>query len=260
MTERPRTVAIIQARTASSRLPGKVLLDIGGEPMLVRVVERTRRAKWIDEVGIATTTEAGDDMVAELCRSRGYPVYRGDQFDVLDRYYRAAQQFQAQVIVRLTADCPVIDPDVVDDTIQAFFDSGAEFAANRLPPPRKRTYPIGLDTEVVSFTALERAWKEAAEPYEREHVMPYFYDQEGRFKIRLVEHEPDYGALRWTVDTMEDLALLREIYSRFGNRDDFGWKDILALLESEPQLSQINAQVKAKLGSDVDQRMQPKCP
>jgi spore coat polysaccharide biosynthesis protein SpsF len=251
----PRTVAIIQARMASSRLPGKVLQDIGGEPMLVRVVERVRRAGMVHAVGVATTTDPSDDPVADLCQARGYPLWRGSQFDVLDRYYRAAVQFGADVIVRVTADCPVIDPDVIDQTVKAFFDAGVDFAANRLPPPWKRTFPIGLDTEVVSLQALERAWKEAVEKHQREHVMPYFYDKEGRFHIRVIDTQPDYGSLRWTVDTPEDLDLLRLIFARFDNRDDFRWQDIVALFAREPELAQINANVRHKMGKEVDERL-----
>jgi spore coat polysaccharide biosynthesis protein SpsF len=250
-----RTVAIIQARMASSRLPGKVLRDIGGEPMLVRVVERVKRARTVHMVGVATTDDPSDDPVVMLCAERGYPVWRGSQFDVLDRFYRAAKQFGADVIVRVTADCPVIDPEVIDHTVTSFFRVGVDFAANRLPPPWKRTYPIGLDTEVVSFKALERAWNEATEKYQREHVMPYFYDQEDRFKILVVDTEPDYGSLRWTVDTPEDLELLRLMYARFDNRDDFSWKEVLALFKREPELAKINANVRHKFGKEVDERL-----
>jgi spore coat polysaccharide biosynthesis protein SpsF len=240
---------------ASSRLPGKVLQDIGGEPMLVRVVERVRRARTVDAVAVATTDDPSDDPIAALCEARGYPLVRGSQFDVLDRYYRAAQQMDAGVIVRVTADCPVIDPDVIDLTVSAFFENGVDFAATRLPPPWKRTYPIGLDVEVVSFAGLERAWQEAGEKYQREHVMPYFYDQDGRFNILVIDTDPDYGSLRWTVDTPEDLELLRRIYARFDNRADFRWTDILALVQREPELAQVNASVRHKLGKEVDERL-----
>jgi spore coat polysaccharide biosynthesis protein SpsF len=250
-----RTVAIIQARMSSSRLPGKVLLDIAGQPMLVRVLERARRAQAVDDVMVATTTDPADDPIEAMCRERGYLVYRGSMFDVLDRYYGAARQAQAGVIVRVTADCPVIDPAVIDQVVEAFHAQSAGFACNRLPPPWKRTWPIGLDTEVCSFAGLERAWKEAVLPYEREHVMPFFYDVEGRFKVVVVDHDPDYGALRWTVDTAEDLRLLREIFSRFNGGDAFTWMDVLHLIESEPQLLQINAGVRHKVGTEVDARM-----
>lgn len=240
---------------SSSRLPGKVLMDIGGKPMLVRVVERVRRARLINRVGIATTDEPGDDAVAALCRERGYLLYRGSQFDVLDRYYRAAQQFEASVVVRITADCPLIDPNVIDHTLQAFFYSGVDFAANRLPPPWKRTYPIGLDTEVCTFSALECAWREASEPHHREHVMPYLYEEEGRFEVMVVESDLDYGGMRWTVDTLPDLEMVRQVYARFNNRDDFGWKQVLKLMKSEPELARINADVQHRSGRDVDARL-----
>ena len=155
-------------------------------------------------------------------------------YDVLDRYYQAARLYAADVVVRITADCPVIDPGVIDETVRALFGGqgrGApvyDFSANRLPPPWKRTYPIGLDTEVVTFTALETAWKEAAQPHQREHVMPFFYEQPERFRTRLVDYSRDLGALRWTVDTAEDLALARRIYAHFGGRDDFSWLDVLS--------------------------------
>ena len=271
----PRTIAIIQARMGSSRLPGKVLLDIAGQPMLARVVERARRANTLDGVAVATTTDPSDDAVTALCIERGYPYYRGSLQDVLDRYFQAARPLSAEIIVRLTADCPLIDPGLINETVNAFLgiasgESGMadnqpliavcnsqfpyDFAANRLPPPWHRTYPIGLDVEVCTFQALERAWQEATLPYHREHVMPYLYDQPGRFRVLLVNHEPDYGSLRWTVDTSEDLELVRQIYARFPGRDDFTWLEVLALFEREPELALINAQVQHKLLTDVDER------
>lgn len=250
-----RTVAIIQARMSSSRLPGKVLLDLAGQPMLVRVIERVRRAKTVDAVAVATTTDPADDPIEALCLERGYLVYRGSMFDVLDRFYGAARQFHAQIIVRVTADCPVIDPDIIDHTVNTFLTSGADFVANRLPPPWKRTWPIGLDTEVCSFGGLERAWKEAVLPFEREHVMPFFYDVEGRFKILVTDHDPDYGDQRWTVDTPEDMVLLNRIFEHFGGQDTFSWLDVLKLVQTEPELARINAGVRHKVGTEVDSRM-----
>jgi spore coat polysaccharide biosynthesis protein SpsF len=181
-----------------------------------------------------------------LCSERGYAFYRGSHLDVLDRYYQAARQFEADVIVRLTADCPLIDPEVINHVVHEFLHQGVDFAANRLPPPLGRTFPIGLDVEVCKFGALERAWKEANLPYQREHVMPYLYEQEGRFKILLVNHDPDYGHLRWTVDTPEDLEVIRRIFAHFNQSTDFSWTDILALYHSDPSLAAINAQVRHK--------------
>lgn len=264
----PYTVAIIQARMGSSRLPGKVLLDIAGQPMLRRVVERARRAKTIDQVVIATTSEPADDPIADYCGRHGYLFIRGSLHDVLDRYYQAARWSKAETIVRITADCPLIDPAVVDRTVDAFrgaplqhlqclnpdLSGGYAFCANRLPPPWGRTYPIGLDTEVCNYHGLEKVWKEAQESHQREHVMPYFYDHQERFKILLVNHENDLGGLRLTVDTPKDLELLRQIYHRFAGRDDFSWLEVVELLEREPDLLAINAQVKHKHYLQVDER------
>jgi spore coat polysaccharide biosynthesis protein SpsF len=249
---RQNVVAIIQARAGSSRLPGKVLLDIAGQTMLSRVVARAGRAKSLSAVAVATTADPADDAVEALCREKGYPVFRGSLYDVLDRYYQAACVFGAETIVRLTADCPMIDPDEIDHTVDEFFRAGVDFAANRLP--WGRTVPIGLDTEVCSFSALERAWKEASLPYEREHVMPYLYDQEGRFKVLLVNSTPDYGFYRWTVDTPQDLELVRQVYAAFGGRDTFTYAEALALFAARPDLAQINAQVQHKSFKDVDAR------
>ncbi|MCL4559660.1 MAG: glycosyltransferase family protein [Chloroflexi bacterium] len=239
-------IAIVQARMGSTRLPGKVLQEIAGKSMLFRVVERARLAQTLSQVVVATTIEPADDPIAAFCRENLIPFYRGSLNDVLDRYYQAARVFQAEVIVRLTADCPLIDPGVIDHTVREFLRAGVDFAANRLPPPLGRTYPIGLDTEVCRFTALERAWKEAQLPYEREHVMPYLYSQPGRFRILRVDHSPDYGSLRWTVDTPQDLALVRQIYARFPGRDDFSWLEVLDLIRADPALATMNMDVPAK--------------
>jgi spore coat polysaccharide biosynthesis protein SpsF len=273
-------IAIVQARYAASRLPGKVMQDVGGEPMLVRVVERTLRANTLGQVIIATSTDPADDVIEKLCIERGYELFRGSQYDVLDRYYQASITYNADIIVRITGDCPIIDPDVIDDTVNAFagqlvnrkhinlisipaqavFDDTVEggfqydFASNRLPPPWKRTYPMGLDTEVCTLHALEKAWREADQPHQREHVMPYLYEQEGRFNVLLVNHEPDYGFLRWAVDTQEDLEMIRRIYSFFGNREDFSWREVLDLTQSQPDLSKINTNVRQKNYNEIDRR------
>ena len=257
-TQKPRIVAIIQGRMASSRLPGKVLEDIHGSPMLAWVINRARLAHSLDEVVIATTVDPGDDPIQTFCEAHGFSVFRGDSFDVLDRYYQAAVRFKADVIVRLTADCPLIDPGLIDDTVAAFFKAEADFAANRLPPPWKRTFPIGLDLEVCSFQALQRAWNEADLTYQREHVMPYLYEEEGRFRVHVVNHDPDYGHYRWTVDTPEDLVLIREIIERLEGRVNFTWKDVLALQQEAPELFMVNAAVKHKTVMDVDERLNHK--
>ena len=268
---KPRIIAIIQGRMSSSRLPGKILADIAGQPMLQRVFIRTSRAASVSQTIFATTTDPSDDPVAEYCDFSGIPFTRGSLYDVLDRYYQTAKQAKADVVVRITADCPVIDPELIDDVVNVVISdqSSVDFAANRLPPPWKRTYPIGLDTEVCTFAALERAWREAKEPHHREHVMPYFYEgvelttvnrqlQTGTsprgFNIALLHHTTDFGDYRWTVDTPEDLEFMRQVYARFNERDDFSWKEVLDLVHDHPELMKINAGVPHKTLTDVDKR------
>lgn len=242
---------------ASSRLPGKILLDIAGKPMLAHVVERARRAKTVDLVVVATTTQPEDDAVEAYCRQNEIAISRGSLHNVLDRFYQAALAFRADVVVRLTADCPLVDPQLLDQVMEEFLRTGVDFCCNRLPPPLKRTYPIGLDVEVCTFQALECAWKEAKEPHEREHVMPYLYDSPGRFKIFRVDYDKDYGEMRWTVDTPQDLELVRQIFARLAENRAFTWLDVLELFEREPQLALINSQVKHRTYLDVDERQKP---
>ena len=251
-----RVVGIIQARMASSRLAGKVLEDIRGQPMLVRVVERARRAKTLDQIVVATTTDPDDRAVVAVCEERGYPHFRGHPTDVLDRFYQAARTFNANIIVRLTGDCPLVDPGVIDQTVRAFL--GAEppvdLATNRFIDDR--TYPIGLDTEVCTYDALQMAWEQADRPYQREHVMPYLYEVEGRFRTLHVKTSPGYGSLRWTVDTPADLEFVRQIYACFDGRDEFSWLDVLKLVEERPELGRINAAVRHRDLTDFDERWQ----
>jgi spore coat polysaccharide biosynthesis protein SpsF len=249
-----QTVTIIQARMSSSRLPGKVLQDIGGRPMLAWVVERARLARREGEVLVATTTDGADDPIQTWCQSARVPCFRGSAYDVLDRFYQAASAFHAGRIVRLTADCPLIDPQVIDDVVEAMIADGADFAANRLPPPWHRTFPIGLDVEVCTFSALERAWKEAREPHEREHVMPYLYSLPGRFRVRILDTVPDFGDLRWTVDTPEDLEMVRRLVSQLAPKTDFSWQEVLQIIEQYPELREINRGVVHKIWNDVDRR------
>lgn len=251
---KPRVVAIVQARMASSRLPGKVLADVVGQPMLIRVVERTRRATTVDKLIVATTTEPGDEAVSQLCLERDYACFRGDSMDVLDRFVQAARLHQAEAVVRVTGDCPLIDPEVIDQTVSAFLeaDPPVDFAANRLP--RERSFPIGLDTEVCWTAVLERAWREADRPYQREHVMPYLYESPERFRTLLIHSPQDYGHMRWTVDTAQDLEVVRRIYEHFHGDDRFGWRQVLELLERKPELARLNARVPHKTESDLDKR------
>lgn len=237
-----RIVAIIQARMGSQRLPGKALKDIGGETMLARVVRRTRRASLIDEVIVAITKELADNILVAECRRIHVFFFRGTEEDVLDRYFRAAGAYKAETVVRITSDCPLIDPGVVDRVIGCFLDKRADYASNSLV----RTYPRGLDTEIMTVEALGRAWREATERYQRMHVTPYIYENPNLFRIISITGKDDYSHHRWTVDEQEDLDFVRTVYARLGNDDTFTWRDVLALLKEEPSLAEINRNIRQK--------------
>jgi len=236
-----RVVAIIQARMGSTRLPGKVLADLQGRTMLARVVERLQCASGLDELLVATTDRPQDDAVVAECRKHSIAVARGDQEDVLDRYYRAAQLVKAEIVVRITSDCPLIDPEITEKTVAAFLTARPDYASNFLV----RSYPRGLDTEVFSMETLARAWREASLPYQRAHVTPYIYENPAKFKMVSVAGEGDFSGYRWTVDTPEDLEFVRAIYKHFENQR-FGWRDILELLEREPELVEMNRAIAQK--------------
>jgi spore coat polysaccharide biosynthesis protein SpsF len=237
-----KTSAIVQARMGSSRLPGKVLMDLGGETVLARVVNRLRRSMLLDDIVVATTQSASDDVIVSECERLAVESFRGSEVDVLDRYYQAAQVCKADVVVRITSDCPLTDPVVVDEIIAVFHDQQADYASNTIV----HTYPRGLDAEVVSRTALERARAEARQSYEREHVTPYFYEHPELFRIASCQGSADYSHYRWTLDTPDDLRLIRRIYSRFGNQDIFGWQEAVALMEREPELAELNSHILQK--------------
>ena len=227
---------------ASTRLPGKVLMDIGGRTALARVVRRLSRATLINEVVVAASNLPADAAIVRECERLDIPCFRGSEADVLDRYYWAAKNFDVDAVVRITSDCPLIDPQLVDEIIQVFATEEADYASNVIP----RTYPRGLDTEVFTTEALAWAWLEAREPHQREHVTPYFYEHPGTFKIASAAGDADFSHHRWTLDTPEDLELIRAIYFRFDDRDDFSWRDVLDLTEREPELSQLNAHIVQK--------------
>lgn len=279
-------VAIIQARLSSSRLPGKVLQDIDGKTMLEWVVNRTRKSEFVNDVIVAITTDPSDDDLFIFCKEKDFHVRRGSVYDVLDRYYQTAKEIEAEIIVRITADCPFMDPELIDDALRLLQGdqligsrqkniptNSFDFVANRLPHPWGRSYPIGLDVEVFTWDILEDAWRKATEQYQREHVAPYFYEDASvddlKYKdslvpyawtitpkghcIALLHNSPNYGHLRWTVDTPEDLDLVRIIASEFGDMD-FSWHDILVFMQKNPALYQINAHVSHRTHLDVDHR------
>jgi spore coat polysaccharide biosynthesis protein SpsF len=239
-----KIIGIIQARMGSSRLPGKVMMELAGEPMLKRVFVRLSRATRLNEVVVATTVKSEDDLIAELCKANSWPCSRGDEMDLLDRYYRAALQFGADVIVRVTSDCPMIEPSIVDLVISEFLSNQPlDYASNTIDP---RTFPRGLDNEAVSFDALRRAWEEDDDPAWREHVTPYIYRHPEIFKLRALVNPIDYSSLRWTVDTPEDLAFASKLYNHFGH-DRFSWIDVLKVLEEHRQWAEINRHVQQKI-------------
>lgn len=236
-----KIVTIIQTRIGSTRLPGKVMKDLCGDTVLARVVERVRRSQLAGEIIIATTTKPADEVIVRECGRLGVRCFRGDEHDVLGRYYHAASVAKADVIVRITSDCPMIDPEITDKTIKAFLDQAPDYASNRILP----TYPRGLDTEVMTREALSLAWKKAKQPYQRVHVTPYLYESANQFKLVSVENDRDYSDCRWTLDTIEDLDFITAVYERMAC-SDFSWRDVLALLEREPQLAELNHDVMQK--------------
>lgn len=225
-------VAVIQARVGSTRLPGKVLADLCGAPLLQRVIERARRSRRLDQVAVATTVLPGDDAVAALARSLGAPCIRGSDSDVLGRYRAAAEQWPAERIVRITADCPLLDPAVVDDVVAASDDPAFDYVANINPA----TYPDGLDVEVVRRDALLRADREAALRSEREHVTLHIRNRPETYRIRNVTQSPDRSRLRWTVDEPADLDFARAVYAALGP-GAWGQDEVVALLAGDPALA-----------------------
>lgn len=231
-------VAIIQARMRSTRLPGKVLADICGKPMLQRLIERVRATTGISSVVVATTNDSADDVLADWCEARAVAVYRGSVDDVLDRFWQCAQQHPAEFIVRVTADDPLKDPEVIARALALCASSPeVDYASNTLQP----TYPEGLDIEVVRFRTLKRAAREAKLPSEREHVMPYVWKNPDRFVLRGFTMQPNLSHWRWTVDKPADLELVRRIFDHFVDQPLVGHRAVIAWLNDNPELLAINA-------------------
>jgi len=231
-------VAIIQARMGSTRLPGKVLADICGKPLLQRLIERVHATPGIDNVVVATTTESADDVLADWCGHHDVPVYRGSVDDVLDRFWQCAQRHPADFIVRVTADDPLKDPEIIAQALTLCASAPeVDYASNTLQP----TYPEGLDIEVVRFHALERAAREATLPSEREHVMPYVWKNPDRFVLRGFTMQPDLSHWRWTVDKPADLELVRHIFAHFADQPLVSHQAVISWLNENPELLAINA-------------------
>src|SRR5271169_1777978 len=246
-TSEPRegpVVAIIQARMGSSRLPGKSLAEIENRPMLWHVIQRVKRARLVDRVVVATSIAPADDVIEKMCQENGVPCYRGSENDVLDRYYHAARVEKAAQVVRITADCPLIDPEVIDRVVRRFQRGDLDYASNAMV----RSYPDGLDTEIFSFSALERAWHEATKSSEREHVTPYLRSE--KFRTANVENDSTslFQHYRWTVDEAADLEFIRAVYKAFRGRESFGMKDVFELIEKTPGLEKMNSEIVSNRG------------
>jgi len=231
-----KTTAIIQARMGSSRLPGKVLLPLAGRPVIDHVVERAAAARRIEQVVVATTDRTSDDPLAAHCEGRGVPCFRGSETDVLDRYVQCMRQFDAGPVVRITADCPMLDPQLVDAVIEGFAHGGYDLYG------LAGEFPDGLDCVVFSRAALETAWREARLPSERQHVGPYIEHHPERFRVG--GHEPfqGLGHLRWTLDEPRDYEFLQRVFDALDRPGEpFGAHDVLKFLEQHPEITAINA-------------------
>ncbi len=239
-------IAIIQARMGSTRLPAEVLSDIQGKPLLEHVIDRVGMARLIDSIIIATTVNEKDKAIIRFAKDLGIPYYVGSENDVLDRFYQMAKKYTAETIVRITPDDPFKDPEVIDKVVSYYLNhkESVDYVSNTIKP----TYPEGLDVEVFSFEALEKAWKEAKKPSEREHVTPYIWNHPELFRLANVENDEDLSLYRWTLDNEADLRFTQEVYARLYQGQVFLMKDILALLNAEPELSRINQGIARSAG------------
>ncbi len=234
-----RILAIIQARMASTRLPGKVLVDIAGQPLLARVVQRVLTVPEIDEIVIATTdTDNDDELAFWIKKNTELACYRGSEMDVLDRFYQCSKIFQSDLIVRITADDPLKDPGIITKAIK-YFNSikDLDYCSNTIYP----TYPEGLDVEVFRYSALEKAWNESNLLSEREHVTPYIWKNKERFNTYNFEYERDLSDWRWTVDKPDDLAFMNRVFEHFVNNPIVGYEDVIEYLENNPEVIKINS-------------------
>lgn len=232
-----KIVAIAQARMGSTRLPGKTMMDVAGKPMLYHFIYRLKHSKKIDEIVIATTEKEEDDVIADYAKKMGVSSFRGSEEDVLGRYYLAAKEHDADIIVRVTADCPLIDPDVVDMAIEEFQGGELDYISNTREP----TFPHGLDVEVFSIAALERAYKEAELPSEREHVTPYIWKNTEIFKVGQFKNVENLSGYRWTVDHKEDLEVVREIFKELGTDSILHMGEIIEFVEKRPSIQKLNS-------------------
>ncbi len=241
-----KTVAVVQARMGSTRLPNKVMKPILGTPMIGLLLERLKKANNIDQIIVATTNNSRCDSLAKYIVELGYEVFRGSEKDVLDRFYQASKQIHADIIVRITGDCPLIDSNLVDAIIEKFKESNVDYVSNISPP----TYPDGLDTEVFSFAALEVAWKEAKDSQQREHVTLYIRESK-RFSQKNYVNDTDESNRRWTVDEPSDFEVVQKVFEYFHPRSNFNWTEVLALNLEQPEIFEINKNLSRNEGAQL---------
>jgi len=241
-----KILGIIQARMGSTRLPGKMMKIIEGKPLIWHVVSRVKEANTINQIVIATTEKKDDKILLKKAEEYGIEGFVGSENDVLDRFFKAAKKYNGDIIVRLTGDCPLLDPRVIDKVIKIYLDNGYDYVSNVLKP----TYPDGLDVEVFSFNTLEKVWKEAELTSDREHVTTYIRNtRPDKFKTKNVENDKDLSNLRWTVDQEKDLKFVRKIYSNLSDKKfPFYMEDILKLLNKNPELKKINTGIQRDEG------------
>lgn len=240
-----KTVAIIQARMGSTRLPGKVMKQLKGESVLHHVIERVKQAKMIDEIIVATTTLEEDDILAEKAKHYGVHVFRGSSENVLSRYYKAAKEHKADVVVRITSDCPLIDPKIIDKVITYYLNYKVDIVTNAGNSNYERTFPRGLDVEVFSFKVLKLAFMNATESFQLEHVTPYIYKNSNH--AYFYKNKIDYSKYRWTLDTTEDYQFMETIYEKlYSKKHDFYFQDIVDILEVNPDIALINEHIEQK--------------
>ena len=245
MGDSMKVCMIVQARMTSERLPGKVLKEVLGKPLIEYEIERLKRVPGVDEIIVATTTNATDDPVVAVCKRLSVASFRGSEHDVLSRYHGAAKAHKADIVIRVCADCPIIDPEIIAKTLNFYLEHQNEY--DHVSNTMIRHFPRGLDCEIFSFKVLDEAFAEARHPYEREHVTPFIHDQPARYRMGGVTLEEDLSGHRWTVDTIEDFELIQEILTAlYPTNPFFGMNDVTNLIKKNPEWKKINAHIQQK--------------
>ncbi len=241
-----KTGIILQARMGSTRLPGKVLFPLAGKPVLEQVIERLKRCQTVDQLVVATSVESRDAPVAAWSESLGVPCFRGSEEDVLERFYLAAVAHDLEVVLRISSDCPLVDPGLVDSMVRRFHDlASSSVSCDYLTNILERTYPRGLDVEIFSFETLEKAHRLDANPQSREGVTVFIFSNKDMFALHSYSGKRDYSQYRWTLDTAEDYRLLRKIYDAlYPENPAFAWIDVVDLLERNPEWARLNEGIR----------------